>query len=105
MEFLLRAALFKSASQVVGDMLQGAIDRIDAAYQPKPGEVRKSRASIQVQGIFGSWELNRDYYHHAGKSEGFCPSDAALGLEVGYTPALAKLMCLEGADEDSYQKA
>jgi hypothetical protein len=105
LEFLLRAALFKSASQLVGDMLQGAIDRIDAAYQPKPGEVRKSRASIQVQGIFGSCELNRDYYHHAGKSEGFCPSDAALGLEVGYTPALAKLMCLEGADEESYQKA
>jgi len=28
-----------------------------------------------------------------------------LGLETGYTPALARLICLEGADETSYQKA
>jgi hypothetical protein len=28
-----------------------------------------------------------------------------LGLEVSYTPALARLICLEGADEASYQKA
>src|ERR1017187_796460 len=33
------------------------------------------------------------------------PADAALGLEVGYTPALARLMCLEGADETGYPKA
>ena len=28
-----------------------------------------------------------------------------MGLEVGYTPALAKLLCLEGADEATYLKA
>jgi hypothetical protein len=33
------------------------------------------------------------------------PADAALGLEGGCTPALARLICLEGADETSYQKA
>ena len=33
------------------------------------------------------------------------PPDAALGLEGSNTPALARLMCLEGADESSYQKA
>ena len=31
--------------------------------------------------------------------------DAALGLEGSYTPALARLLALEGADEVSYQKA
>ena len=36
---------------------------------------------------------------------GHSPADAALGLEVGYTPALAKLLCLEGADESTYLKA
>ena len=39
--------------------------------------------------------------YHSARS-GACtrfPADAALGLAEGYTPALAKLMCLEGADE------
>ena len=36
---------------------------------------------------------------------GHYPFDAALGLEGGKTPALARLVCLEGADEASYQKA
>src|SRR5689334_13478666 len=60
---------------------------------------------IRVQGMFGSFELRRDYYYHAGKKQGHYPADAALGLEVGYTPALAKLICLEGADEPTYLKA
>ena len=47
----------------------------------------------------------RSYYYHAGKDQGHYPADAALGLEVGYTPALAKLICLEGADEPTYLKA
>jgi hypothetical protein len=39
------------------------------------------------------------------KREGHYPADAALGLEGGHTPALARLVGLEGADEVSYQKA
>lgn len=105
LEVLLRTALFKTASELVGFLLQEAADRIDAAYQPKPGQVRKGRESLQVQGIFGCFALTRDYYHHAGKAEGHYPADAALGLEVAYTPALARLICLEGADETSYEKA
>lgn len=78
---------------------------MDGNYQPKPGQVRKGRERIEVQGIFGSFSLNRDYYYHAGKDQGHYPADAALGLEVSYTPALAKLICLEGADEPTYFKA
>jgi hypothetical protein len=105
LEVLVRTALFKPATALVGWLLQGAAERIDASYQPKPGEQRKGRVSLQVQGIFGSFELQRDYYYHAGKKQGHYPADAALGLEVGYTPALARLMCLEGADEAGYKKA
>jgi hypothetical protein len=104
-EILVRTAVFKSANELVGWLLQQAAERIDASYQPKPGEVHKSRETIRVQGIFGSFELQRDYYYHAGKKQGHYPADAALGLEVGYTPALAKLLCLEGADETTYLKA
>ena len=102
---LVRTAVFKSANDLVGWLLQQAADRIDAAYQPKPGEVRKGRETIQAQGIFGSFPVTRDYYYHAGKDRSHYPADAALGLEVSYTPALAKLICLEGADEPTYLKA
>jgi hypothetical protein len=105
LEVLVRTAIFKPANALVGFLLQGAADRIDATYQPKPGEVRKGRESLQVEGIFGSFQLQRDYYYHEGKKLGHYPADVALGLEVGYTPALARLMCLEGADQTSYLKA
>ena len=105
LEMLVRTAVFKSANALVGWLLQQAADRADAAYQPKAGQARKGRETLGVQGIFGCFQLERDYYHHAGKEQGHYPADAALGLEVGYTPALAKLICLEGADEPTYLKA
>ena len=105
LEPLIRTAIFKPANELVGHLLQQAADQIDAAYQPKPGQVRKGRETLGVQGIFGSFPLSRDYYYHEGKKQGHSPADAALGLEVGYTPALAKLLCLEGADESTYLKA
>jgi len=105
LEILVRAAVFQSANALVGWLLQQAADRIDAAYQPKPGEVRKGREAIGAQGIFGRFPFARDYYYHAGKKQGHYPADAALGMEVSYTPALAKLICLEGADEPTYLKA
>jgi len=105
LEVLLRTALFKPANGLVGVLLQQAADRIDAAYQPKPGQQRKGRQALQVHGIFGTFELQRDYYYHEGKKQGHYPADAALGLEKDNTPALARLICLEAADEPSYQKA
>ena len=102
---LVRTAVFKSANELVGWLLQQAADRADGAYQAKPGEVRKGRETLEVQGIFGRFPLQRDYYHHAGEHAGHYPADAALGLEGSYTPALAKLICLEGADEPTYLKA
>ena len=105
LERLVRSAIFKPANSLVGSLLQGAVDRIDAAYASKPGEQRRGRHRLQVQGLFGSFELSRDYYYHPAKGQGHFPADAALGLEGGYTPALARLMCLEGADETGYQKA
>jgi len=105
LEVLVRAAVFKSANALVGFLLQEAANRIDTVYQPKPGQQSKGRASLRVDGMFGSFELERDYYYHEGKNQGHYPADAALGLETGHTPALTRLICLEGADETSYQKA
>ncbi len=104
-EMLVRVVIFKAANELMGLLLQQGADRVDAQYQPKPGQIRKGRERIQVQGIFGRFDLQRDYYYHSGKKAGHYPADAALGLEVGYTPALAKLICLEGSDESTYLKA
>jgi len=105
LEVLVRTAIFKSASALVGWLLQEAAARIDAAYHPEPGQQYKGRVSTRVDGMFGSFVLQRAYYYHEGKQQGYYPADAALGLECGHTPALARLICLEGADETSYQKA
>jgi hypothetical protein len=102
---LIRTAIFKPATQLVSFLLQEAANQIDAAYQPKPGEHRKARVGLQVQCLFGSFVICRDYYYHPGKQQGHYPADAALGLEGAYTPALARLICLEGADQSSYQQA
>ena len=105
LEVLVRTAIFKPANALMQWLLQQAADRVDAAYQPTPGQQRKGRECLRVDGLFGTFQLERDYCYHAGKKQGHYPADAALGLEVGYTPALARLICLEGADETGYQKA
>ncbi len=104
-EVLVRTAVFKTANQVMGYLLQQAAERIDANYQPPPGYHYKGRVNLTVDGLFGAFELERDYYYHPGKKRGHYPSDAALGLEGSATPALARLVCFEGADAASYHKA
>jgi hypothetical protein len=105
LEVLVRTAIFKPANDLIGLLLQEAAERVDAAYQAKPGQQYKGRQTLQVNCIFGCFPLQRDYYYHPGKKQGHYPADAALGLEGDNTPALARLVCLEGADGASYQKA
>ncbi len=101
----MRTAVFKSANGLFGLLLQEAANRADADYASQVGQQYKGRVRLRVEGMFGSFPLERDYYYHEGKKQGHYPADAALGLENGHTPALTRLMCLEGADETSYQKA
>lgn len=104
-ELLVRAALSGPANALVGYLLQHAADRSDTAYPPPPGWHCKGRETRQVQGLFGTFPLTRDYYYHPGKGEGHYPADAALGLEGRCTPALARLICFEGATAGSYEEA
>ncbi len=60
---------------------------------------------MQIQGLFGRFAVARDYYYEPKQNRGHYPADAALGLEGGHTPALARLMCLESIDEPSFEKA
>jgi len=100
-----RTAIFKPANELVGMLLQQAAERIDDAYIPKAGEQAKGREVLMVKGMFGTFALMRQYYYHPGKKCGHFPADASLGLEGAYTPALARLICLEGADETSFLQA
>ena len=85
LEGLVRTAVFRSARDVVAYLLQQAADRVDAAYQPKPGWQRKARVQLTLDCIFGFFTLERDYYYHPGKQQGHYPADAALGLEGSCT--------------------
>ena len=105
LEVLVRTAVFKSANALVGFLLQQAAAGLEATYPLQPGEHWKGRETLPVQGMFGAFPLERDYYYHPGKQQGHSPAEAALGLEGAYTPALARLLCLEGADEMGYEKA
>lgn len=105
LERLLRTALFKPAAELVRHLFQERAGAIDAAYQPKPGWHRKGRQPLQVQCLFGTFTLERDYYYHPKEGRGHFPADAALALEGSCTPALARLICLESMDEPSFEKA
>ncbi|MBN8248531.1 MAG: ISKra4 family transposase [Verrucomicrobia bacterium] len=105
LEGLVRQSVFKPATGIVGELLQQAADAIDRAYQPRPGEHRKGRHRLEVQCLFGWFPLERDYYYQPGQGAGHHPADVALGLEGSQTPALARLICLEGADEPGFEKA
>ena len=83
LEILVRTAVFKSANALVGWLLQQAVDRADGAYQPKPGQVRKGRESLAVQGIFGRFQLRRDYYYHVGKARRPLSGGRGAGLGGG----------------------
>lgn len=103
-EGLIRTALFKTGTAIVGYLLQTIADKIDSDYQPQPGETFKERSAIDVQCLFGTFPLNRDYYYSPVRG-GHYPADDAMGLEIGHTPALVRLVCLEGADEVGFNKA
>jgi len=98
-----RTALLCAGAPVFVQLLQGRIDRIDAAYQARVSQVRMGRRTVRVETLFGEVAIERDYYHDAHVHEGHCPADAALGFEGLYTPALARLMC-RAAAEQSYQE-
>ncbi len=104
-ELLLRAAVFNQASHIWGYLMQEVTNKLDDSYQPPPGFVRKGRDSIQVSCIFGEVTLTRTYYYNKRRKQGIYPADHLLGLEGCYTPALARLACLEGAEAESFETA
>ena len=76
MERLVRVAVFQSANELVGFLLQEAADRINADYQPKPGQHYKGRVRLEAQGMFGRFVLWRAYYYDPVQKRGISPTPA-----------------------------
>ncbi len=55
LEGLVRTAIFQPANALVGPLLPAAAD------QPQPGQGCKERVRVQIQGLFGHFELPGDY--------------------------------------------
>lgn len=97
MENHFRAALLAVGLQLFGPLLQQRINQIDAGFVPKPTQRRIGRRALQIDTLFGTASMERDYY--LGPDGGHCPADAALGLEGSATPALARLVCRAAAQQ------
>ncbi len=98
----MRQLLLKAGAQVLEPVVQFLANQFDASFQPGLKQRFIERRPLSIQGLFGSMHLLRDYYFD-GQS-GHCPADAALGLEISYTPALARVLCRSAA-QSSYGEA
>jgi hypothetical protein len=102
LELTVRDLLLKAGTKLLEPVVQFLADQFDASFEPGPPMRWVDRRPLEVQGLFGSMQMLRDYYFD-GQS-GHCPADAALALEVAYTPALARLAC-RAAAQNSYREA
>jgi hypothetical protein len=70
----------------------------------QPGEKGTPGVSPQVESVFGTLRLRRNYYHCARNGSGRYPLDEALGLVEGHTPMLVRLITRAGA-QSGYEAA
>lgn len=99
LELGLREALFKDGCQILEALLNQP--GVLGAQAPE-GQCHEKRTR-QVQGLLGSFELERGYYKTEGGWD--LPMDRMLGLVGSYTPGLAKMMCRAAGTDGSFSEA
>lgn len=102
LEIQFREALLKSGAQSLQVVTQALVDQFDASFQASPTQRFAGRRPLQLQGIIGFMQIQRDYYFDGER--GHCPADSALALEGSYTPGLARMMC-RAAAKSPYEEA
>jgi len=102
LELKIRDLLLQAGTKLLEPVVQFLADQFDASFEPGPSMRWVERRPLGIQGLFGSMQIQRDYYFDGQR--GHCPADAALALEVAYTPALARLAC-RAAAQSSYREA
>ena len=94
----LKAALFADACVLIEGLLNDPQVEV-AAAERLAGEKRSGVHEKQVQCMFGTLRIRREYFYNPKLGSGRYPLDEALGLENSYTPALVRMMCRAGARE------
>lgn len=95
----LREALFNDGCKILEALLNQP--GVLGSHAPE-GQCHEKRTR-KVQGLLGSFELERGYYK-TEKGWGF-PMDRMLGLIGSYTPGLAKMMCRAAGTDGSFGEA
>ncbi len=103
-EIGLRQALMHDGNAIIASIYNDRELLPDNA-EPKPLETVHRNRSRSVCSLFGEFELQRNYFHHAKSGSGRFPLDDTLGLEGACTPAIARLMCKAATQSGSYQEA
>jgi len=103
MELGLREALFRDARRLLEALCN---DRGLLPDEEPAGtlEVCHSGRALNVRTLFGPIRLVRRYLHHPPSGTGRAPLDEVLGLEGGYTPALARLVCRAASTMPSFRQ-
>jgi Uncharacterised protein family (UPF0236) len=69
-----------------------------------PGEKCHPHRAKEIQTLFGTIEVNRNYFYRSQTNTGRCPLDQALGLVHSFSPALVRLAARAAAKE-GYESA
>ncbi len=103
MERGLREAMFRDARGIIESLYN---DR-DIFPDAEPGlalEVCHPKRPVNVHTLFGTIRLKRRYFHHPPSKTGRAPLDETLGLEGGYSPALARIVCRAASTVPSFEQ-
>ena len=102
-EFGLREALRKDGLKLLEGLYnQDGLKVPDDAS--RPGEKCHPQRSKDIQTLFGTLQVRRNYYYHPGSRSGRFPLDQALGLVHSFSPALVRL-CARAAAKEGYASA
>ncbi len=102
-EMGLRQALLKDGRALLEQLYQQADLKLPADAS-QPGEKCHPQRPKEIATLFGTIQVRRNYYYHAGKRSGRCPLDQALGLVHSFSPGLVRL-CARAAAKEGYASA
>ena len=99
----LREAMFLDARGII-ESLYNDRDILPDAEPALALETCHPERPVNVHTLFGTICLKRRYFHHPPSKTGRAPLDETLGLEGGYSPALARIVCRAASTIPSFQQ-